>query len=1080
MGNGSFIWLLRRDLRYYRQPMLMVVAAIALAVAAITGALLTGGSVKQSLFALLDQRLGQAATAVTVPQRTVRQDLLAGIGQAAPILQLNAYASLPGRPAGSSKLSLHGVNEAFFRLAPDPQAMAAIQPEQLWLNPAAATQLKAKPGDVVVLRVRKPSALSGDFMMASPAKEMISLRMTVAGIIPVAAFGDFSTENNQRQSPSGFVNLEWLAAKVEAAGRANLFVSAERDGEKLRREVLSKLTLADLQCSVVEFPGVDTPMIRSASGFIPGEVVRAVGPDGCTPAFTWFANAIVANGRETPFSFVAGVAGLPLSDNEMAVSAWLAEDLGVKPGDPVTLRYFVVGIGPNLVEKQAEFKVGAVLPPPRRESLPVQRALMPDFPSLAGAENCSDWDADLPIDLKKVRKKDEAYWDDYRGTPKAFVSLKRARELWGSRFGDTTTLLIDQAKAGHLQADLQKTLAASPGLPGLQILELRKTGETAAANSVDFSGLFIGLSFFFIAAALILTGLMLAFFLDTRKADIGIFRAVGFPDRLIHRFFQLETSLLAIPGTVVGIFLGILWCQLILWSLNGIWIGAVGSTTLTLHLSPSMLGLAAVISLVLAWLLTTLVTRRFLKREIRELTDGAAMPVLVPAEKTGLRLVSTLLVLAGTAGAFLVPLEGDDAMGGFIGIGMVLLLGISGWLATFLYRLPGQATAATLTVTSAALRNLCRRRNRSLAVIILLALGVFLTVAVGINQKGTIKNPFNRQAGTGGFGLYLETALPLHLDLNAEPVRKKLGLADPLRLVHFRVAPGSSADCQNLNQVLIPRIIACAPESLAERQAFTFKKNLPCPSASPWNLLQADDDGTIPVVADMNALLWIMKKQVGQTIDYPVDGRTVKLKIVGGIENSVLQGNVIMSEKAFMKLFPAAGGYQLFLADAAPERLESLASGLARSLGTYGVSVETTGDRLNRINLVQNTYLKIFLALGGLGVLLGVLGTALLMLRNLRERRAEFAWMKAAGFNLGVLTRMLLVENLFLIVAGVATGTLAAALVMIPVLRSPTGDVPWLSLAIFYLGLCGGIFLFSLAISRRALRESSLADLAEE
>ncbi len=35
--------------------------------------------------------------------------------------------------------------------------------------------------------------------------------------------------------------------------------------------------------------------------------------------------------------------------------------------------------------------------------------------------------------IDAIRDNDEAYWDDFRGTPKAFVSLDDARDLWSSR-----------------------------------------------------------------------------------------------------------------------------------------------------------------------------------------------------------------------------------------------------------------------------------------------------------------------------------------------------------------------------------------------------------------------------------------------------------------------------------------------------------------------------------------------------------------------------------------------------------------------------------------------------------------------
>ena len=40
--------------------------------------------------------------------------------------------------------------------------------------------------------------------------------------------------------------------------------------------------------------------------------------------------------------------------------------------------------------------------------------------------------------MKLIREKDEAYWKKYKGTPKAFISLKTARKIWANRFGNLT------------------------------------------------------------------------------------------------------------------------------------------------------------------------------------------------------------------------------------------------------------------------------------------------------------------------------------------------------------------------------------------------------------------------------------------------------------------------------------------------------------------------------------------------------------------------------------------------------------------------------------------------------------------
>ena len=62
---------------------------------------------------------------------------------------------------------------------------------------------------------------------------------------------------------------------------------------------------------------------------------------------------------------------------------------------------------------------------------------------------------------------------------------------------------------------------------------------------------------------------------------------------------------------------------------------------------------------------------------------------------------------------------------------------------------------------------------------------------------------------------------------------------------------------------------------------------------------------------------------------------------------------------------------------------------------------------------VENTYLSTFQMLGGLGLLLGTLGMAAVLLRNVLERRRELALLRAVGYNAGHLALMVIAENFF-------------------------------------------------------------------
>ena len=229
---------------------------------------------------------------------------------------------------------------------------------------------------------------------------------------------------------------------------------------------------------------------------------------------TYFANELRDGTNTHPL--LDGDGGQPrrwsrrgMGDDQILINQWLADDLRAKPGDEVELTYFIPGTTKRMEEKRDRFRVYAVAP---MEGPAADRSLLPDFPGIAKAESTANWDAGFPIDLGKIRPKDEQYWKDYRGTPKAFVTLKAGQRMWGNRFGDLTAVRWPgETGAGSMAAAEQEILSKlTPASVGLSFLPVREQALAAAASgqAEEFGGLFLSFSFFLIAAALILLALL--------------------------------------------------------------------------------------------------------------------------------------------------------------------------------------------------------------------------------------------------------------------------------------------------------------------------------------------------------------------------------------------------------------------------------------------------------------------------------------------------------------------------------------------------------------------------------------------
>ncbi len=96
-------------------------------------------------------------------------------------------------------------------------------------------------------------------------------------------------------------------------------------------------------------------------------------------------------------------------------------------------------------------------------------------------------------------------------------------------------------------------------------------------------------------------------------------------------------------------------------------------------------------------------------------------------------------------------------------------------------------------------------------------------------------------------------------------------------------------------------------------------------------------------------------------------------------------------------------------------------------------------DRLAAYLAVENTYLSTFQALGGLGLVLGSLGLAVVLLRAVWERRAELALLRALGYRRRMLAWLVLAENSFLLLVGLVMGAVSALLSILPQLLTGAG-----------------------------------------
>jgi putative ABC transport system permease protein len=404
----------------------------------------------------------------------------------------------------------------------------------------------------------------------------------------------------------------------------------------------------------------------------------------------------------------------------------------------------------------------------------------------------------------------------------------------------------------------------------------------------------------------------------------------------------------------------------------------------------------------------------------------------------------------------------------------------------------GRVRGGAITFASLAVRGCARRRKRSLATIAMLACGSFLIVSIGVFRLDANRDATQKTSGTGGFALMGETSMPVVHDLNSQSGRDFFALNEAdlqgVNVVPFRVRAGDEASCLNLNAAQKPRLLGVNSEMLVGR--FVFVKMVDRGfDEKPWEMLkefypkydQPLATNEITAIGDANSIQWAMKKKVGDTIDYVDErGQPFKVRIVGAVANSILQGQLIIDEAEFVKRFPGESGYRMFLMDAPSNAVSQVSATLSRAMQDVGLELTPTVTRLNQFNAVQNTYLGTFQVLGGLGLLLGSVGLGIVVLRNVLERRGELAVMMAVGFRKATLQRLLLMENGALLLAGLALGVVAAAVAVLPALLSANGELPVMSLTITLVAVLVNGALWTWAATKFAVRGDLLKALRNE
>lgn len=1033
--------------------------------------------------------------------------------------------SVPPLPTGSDEPTGEGGSEGRGE-GESPISRSVI------LNQALADELGAHVGDDVLIRTGKPDPIASETLLGRRDETVSTLRVTVLGIIPAEGLGAFSLNPRQSVPKNAYVPLSTLQRALHQPDRVNaLLVAGEKNSDKpahlsvlpdyspwegsshLNAILHRHITPTDLGLrlrvdeprgylslesdSILLPPSVEeaAKAAASVSGMEPSLVLAHLAntiaktssePQASTRATGGLATTAKAE-HAIPYSTVVALApysplahslnspsGRPFA-GEILLNSWAAEDLQAKPGDSITMSYYITGAAGTLETRNAAFTLRGIVP---LDGPAADPGLIPEYKGITDTENLADWDPPFPVDLRLIRDKDEDYWDKHRTTPKAFVSLADSQRLWANepeRFGRLTSIRLIPASENSLQAttdEFSRELLSKLRLDrmGFQWDPVRRRITEASQGNTDFGMLFIGFSSFLILSAMMLVALLFRLGIERRAHEIGLLLGTGFSPRTVTRLLLTEAAALAVIGAVVGLFGASAYAWLMLAGLRSWWSDAVHTPFLQLHGSPRTLAIGFFASVLIASASAAWSIRGMTRRSPRSLLAGTTADAFAVYGRQRRRLATLTALVAFTAAITFVLLPAyTDALPksvAFFLAGAAMLTACLALLARCLrvepraiIHTPGPWAAVRL-----GLRNAPRHLGRSMLTAGLIASATFVIISLEAFRLDADSDALDRRSGTGGFTLYAESVVPLPYGLHTVDGREALNVTDPIfnrdsgvTVVPFRLRPGDESSCLNLYQAAKPRILGVS-DAMIQRGGFRFASSLAATDAereNPWTLLNRTfPDGAIAAIGDEAAVRWQLHLDLGK--DFILEderGQSVRLRFVALLKGSALQSELLVADSQFVRLFPSLTGHGFFLIDAPVDQAAAVESALERELERFNFDAAPTARRLSEFLAVQNTYISTFQTLGGIGLLLGTAGLAAVILRNIWERRRELALMRILGFSRPAVASLVLSENAALLVSGLFSGALSALVAIAPTIAADPWAVSWPSLALAILAV---------------------------
>ena len=626
----SLVRLFLRDLRYHWKGLASLTAAACLICAVLTGAFLIGDCVRGTLM----DNVKHNAAAARYRQRfpiPVSSPIQNGLG----VLHVKGFLK-------------DGIPVDVYALPND-----AITGRNARGSSALAKKLNLNDGEMISVRILELSTIPAESAMGKPP-ELRQMPFVWCGEW-TGPESELNFDDPQLPPDNLFVSREALAQALDLPENAvNEVWSQEPEvpsGDLLWE--LSGLTLD-------EWDG--RPVLKCNSYFLPKAVSDAL-PRDATPILTLFVETLSDGKTSLSYCFAGAIRGdpVPVERGHVLVSSGLKERFD----GSVELSYFTSGSFRTIQRKTAEIEQSGSV-----DDSKITAVLSPEIPGLTDSDDCSGWEAAIPIDFDRIRDEDEAYWNEYRSKPKLYLNFEEAQEMFAPGLC-TAALFPADWTADRVRQETLKTLRTMPEYS--RVDDLMKTTADKVSRGIPFAPLFLGLSFFLIVSGLLVLTMLLKLHIQDRAAEL-VLLCDYMPLKRVRQFLLAEFAAVLIPGMLAGLVAGTFLCRFQIFLLEHSWNGIVLMEHIRFHGRPISYLIAFIIAAGCAWAVVMLSVRSNNGKKKLSLPHSSCMR---PVWRIGMlsfvrlcrqySLCAVLLVLGylGTlgVGTFGIKSRGENAFG---------------------------------------------------------------------------------------------------------------------------------------------------------------------------------------------------------------------------------------------------------------------------------------------------------------------------------------------------------------------------------------------------------------------------------